>query len=85
MGWGAAGPRLTLTGRPQVREEYRKWAYALTGNKYSEFASSTASSSQQTRVRTEPVGRRDGGVGPPGRMGLTAALFQALRPSESGM
>ncbi|XP_063084589.1 adhesion G protein-coupled receptor E5 isoform X8 [Cavia porcellus] len=34
----------------KVREEYRKWAYALTGNKYSEFASSTASSSQQTRA-----------------------------------
>ncbi|XP_005381148.1 PREDICTED: CD97 antigen isoform X1 [Chinchilla lanigera] len=34
----------------KVREEYLKWACAVTGNKYSEFASSTGSSSQQTRA-----------------------------------
>ncbi|KAM6148693.1 adhesion G protein-coupled receptor E5 isoform 3-T3 [Erethizon dorsatum] len=34
----------------KVREEYRKWACVVTGNKYSEFASSTGSSSQQTRA-----------------------------------
>ncbi|XP_023575871.1 CD97 antigen isoform X2 [Octodon degus] len=34
----------------KVRAEYRKWACAVTGNKYSEFASSTGSTSQQTRA-----------------------------------
>ncbi|XP_012923827.1 CD97 antigen isoform X8 [Heterocephalus glaber] len=33
----------------KVREEYWKWACTVTGNKYSEFASSTGGSSQQTR------------------------------------
>lgn len=44
----------------QVREEYRKWACTVTGNKYSEFATSTSGTSHnQTRVRTDP------GVGVP--------------------
>ncbi|KAM8764622.1 adhesion G protein-coupled receptor E5 [Rhynchonycteris naso] len=35
----------------KVREEYRKWACRVTGNKYSEFATSTSSSGHnQTRV-----------------------------------
>ncbi|XP_066128193.1 adhesion G protein-coupled receptor E5 isoform X2 [Saccopteryx bilineata] len=35
----------------KVREEYRKWACMVTGNKYSEFATSTTSSGHnQTRV-----------------------------------
>lgn len=35
----------------KVREEYRKWACMVVGNKYSEFATSTSGSSQnQTRV-----------------------------------
>ncbi|XP_066203014.1 adhesion G protein-coupled receptor E5 isoform X4 [Saccopteryx leptura] len=35
----------------KVREEYRKWACMVTGNKYSEFATSTSSSGpNQTRV-----------------------------------
>ncbi|XP_019519767.1 PREDICTED: CD97 antigen isoform X2 [Hipposideros armiger] len=35
----------------KVREEYRKWACMVTGNKYSEFATSTSGSSHnQTRV-----------------------------------
>lgn len=39
----------------QVREEYRKWACMVVGNKYSEFATSTSGSSQnQTRVRADP-------------------------------
>lgn len=39
----------------QVREEYQKWACMVTGNKYSEFTTSTSSSSHnQTRVRANP-------------------------------
>ncbi|XP_024412591.2 adhesion G protein-coupled receptor E5 isoform X1 [Desmodus rotundus] len=35
----------------KVREEYRKWAYMVTGNKYSDFSTSTSSSSHnQTKV-----------------------------------
>lgn len=38
-----------------MREEYQKWARMVTGNKYSDFATSTSSSSQnQTRVRANP-------------------------------
>lgn len=55
----------------QVREEYRKWAGMVTGNKYSEFTTSTSGSSHnQTRVRTDPHGgwgcltKRQPGLGP---------------------
>lgn len=48
---GDASPDLSAWAL-QVREEYQKWARMVTGNKYSDFATSTSSSSQnQTRVR----------------------------------
>lgn len=51
---GAASPDLAPWAL-QVREEYQKWARMVTGNKYSDFATSTSSSSHnQTRVRANP-------------------------------
>uniref|UniRef100_A0A8C7AN27 Adhesion G protein-coupled receptor E5 n=1 Tax=Neovison vison TaxID=452646 RepID=A0A8C7AN27_NEOVI len=39
----------------KVREEYRRWAGRVTGNKYSEFTTSTTGTSHnQTQVRAEP-------------------------------
>uniref|UniRef100_A0A8D2DZ61 Adhesion G protein-coupled receptor E5 n=1 Tax=Sciurus vulgaris TaxID=55149 RepID=A0A8D2DZ61_SCIVU len=69
----------------KVREEYRRWARMVAGNKYSEFASSTTSTSQnQTRVRDCACGpalaKAAGGVRPHGLLPP-----QVLRPSESGM
>lgn len=47
-------PNLVLWA-PQVREEYRRWAGRVTGNKYSEFTTSTTGTSHnQTQVRAEP-------------------------------
>lgn len=52
--FGAASPDLAPWAL-QVREEYRKWACMVTGNKYSDFGTSTSSTSQnQTRVRANP-------------------------------
>lgn len=61
----------------------------VTGNKYSEFATSTygsGSSQSQTQVRAEP----GAGVQAIRHLGLGSVLtgllsLQALRPSESGM
>ncbi|XP_019061478.1 CD97 antigen isoform X6 [Fukomys damarensis] len=40
----------------KVREEYRKWVCAVTGNKYSEFASSGGSSQQTRSLRPSESG-----------------------------
>lgn len=51
---GCLSPDLTSWAL-QVREEYWKWAYMVTGNKYSDFTTSTSSSSHnQTKVRADP-------------------------------
>uniref|UniRef100_A0A8C7APV8 Adhesion G protein-coupled receptor E5 n=1 Tax=Neovison vison TaxID=452646 RepID=A0A8C7APV8_NEOVI len=44
----------------KVREEYRRWAGRVTGNKYSEFTTSTTGTSHnQTQVRAEPGPSQD--------------------------
>ena len=72
-----------------MREEYRKWAYMVTGNKYSDFSTSTSSSSHnQTKVRANPgaevLGQKAGSLGPDSV--ITGLLsLQVLRTSVSGI
>ena len=66
-----------------MREEYRKWAGWVTGNRYSEF---TTSSTNQTQVRAEPgVGVLGQRTPSPGSVLTVYLSYQAHRPSESGM